>query len=57
MLEDSITFNLEPARANASITSLKLKYNINTFSKLSAKSLELNDIATVTITLDHAIAF
>ena len=50
-------FQLGTSRANASITSLKLKYNINTFEELSAKSLELNDIATVTITLDHAIAF
>lgn len=50
-------FQLGTSRANASITSLKLKYNINTFEELSAKSLELNDIATVKITLDHAIAF
>jgi len=50
-------FQLGTSRANASITSLKSKYNINTFEELSAKSLELNDIATVKITLDHAIAF
>ena len=50
-------FQLGTSRANASITSLKSKYNINTFEELSAKSLELNDIASVTITLDHAIAF
>ena len=50
-------FQLGTSRANASISSIKSKYNINTFEMLPAKSLGLNDIATVTLSLDHAIAF
>jgi bifunctional enzyme CysN/CysC len=50
-------FQLATSRANASISTIKSKYNINTFEALSAKSLGLNDIATVTLSLDHAIAF
>ena len=50
-------FQLGTSRANASISTIKSKYNINTFEALSAKSLNLNDIASVTVSLDHAIAF
>jgi bifunctional enzyme CysN/CysC len=50
-------FQLGTSRANASISTIKSKYNINTFEALSAKSLGLNDIAAVTLSLDHAIAF
>ena len=43
------------SRANASISSIKSKYNINTFDLLSARSLGLNDIATVSISVDRPV--
>ena len=42
---------------NATITNIKYKYNINTFEQLSADTLELNDIAELTISLDKSIPF
>jgi bifunctional enzyme CysN/CysC len=39
------------------ITAIKSKYNVNTFEKLSASSLALNDIASVTLSTDQPIAF
>ncbi len=46
-----------PRRVNAQITSIKYKYNINTFDHISATELELNDICTVTVSVDRPIAF
>ncbi len=45
------------ARVNATITDIKFKYNINTFEKLSSRSMELNEIAEVTLSLDKSIPF
>lgn len=42
---------------NAQITHIKHKININTFEKLSASKLELNDLSVVTVKTDKAIAF
>lgn len=44
-------------RVNASITDIKFKYNVNTFEKLSTRTLELNDIGEVTLNLGKAIPF
>ena len=45
------------ARVNATLTDIKFKYNINTFEHLSGRSLELNEIAELTLSLDKAIPF
>ncbi|MCH7741877.1 MAG: sulfate adenylyltransferase subunit CysN [Proteobacteria bacterium] len=45
------------ARVNATLTDIKYKYNINTFEHLSSRSLELNEIAELTLSLDKAIPF
>ena len=50
-------FQLASSRTNAAITAIKFKYNVNTFEKLSASSLTLNDIASVTLSTDQPIAF
>ncbi|MCB1672376.1 MAG: sulfate adenylyltransferase subunit CysN [Gammaproteobacteria bacterium] len=44
-------------RVNATVTEIKYKYNINTFEKLQSRSLELNDIGKVTVSLDQPIPF
>lgn len=44
-------------RVTATITDIKYKYNVNTFEKLSSRSLELNEIGEVTLSLDKAIPF
>lgn len=44
-------------RVNATITEIKHRYNINTFEKLSARELNLNDIAEVKVSLDKPIPF
>jgi bifunctional enzyme CysN/CysC len=44
-------------RVNATITDIKHRYNINTFDKLSARDLKLNDIAEIKISLDKPIPF
>ncbi|MBT8146286.1 MAG: sulfate adenylyltransferase subunit CysN [Gammaproteobacteria bacterium] len=44
-------------RVNATITEIKYKYNINTFEQLQSRSLNLNDIGEVTISLDQPIPF
>ncbi len=44
-------------RVKATITQIKFKYNVNTFEEMSSHNLELNDIGSVTISLDNAIPF
>ena len=44
-------------RVSASITDIKYRLNINTFEQLSARNLNLNDIAEVKIRLDKPIPF
>lgn len=50
-------FRLGTVETNASISSIKSNYNVNTFESLSARSLGLNDISTITISLDRPIPF
>jgi bifunctional enzyme CysN/CysC len=45
------------ARVNATLTDIKFKYNINTFEQLSSRSLELNEIAELKLSLDKPIPF
>ena len=42
---------------NAQITNIKHKININTFEKLSASKLELNDLCVVTVKTDKPIPY
>lgn len=44
-------------RVNATITAIKYKYNINTFEQLSSRSLALNEIGEVALSLDKAVPF
>jgi bifunctional enzyme CysN/CysC len=44
-------------RVTATITDIKFKYNVNTFDKLSSRSLELNEIGEVNLSLDKSIPF
>lgn len=46
---------LGTAKAGATITSIKYKYNVNTLAKLSANQLQINDIAEVTVKLDRPL--
>ena len=50
-------FRLGTVETNASISSIKSNYNVNTFESLSARSLGLNDISTITISLDRPIPY
>ena len=50
-------FRLGTVETNATISSIKSNYNVNTFESLSARSLGLNDISTITISLDRPIPF
>ena len=42
---------------SASITEIKHKVDVNTFQKLAAKTLDLNEVAVVNMSLQDAIAF
>ena len=42
---------------NAQITKIKHKININTLEKISASTLQINDLAVVTVKTDQAIPF
>ncbi len=44
-------------QANASLTNIKFKYDINTFEQLPGRYLSLNEIANVQISLDAEIPF
>ena len=48
---------LGSSQVNASLSSIKYQYDINTFEQLPARNLALNEIANVQITLDAAIPF
>jgi bifunctional enzyme CysN/CysC len=48
---------LGTSRVNATITSIKFKYDINKFEKLSSDSMQLNDIGELNLSLDKPIAF
>ena len=48
---------LGTSQANASLTDIKFKYDINTFEQSPGRDLSLNEIANVQITLDADIPF
>jgi bifunctional enzyme CysN/CysC len=48
---------LGSSQANASLTDIKFKYDINTFEQSPGRDLSLNEIANVQITLDADIPF
>ena len=48
---------LGTSQVNASLSSIKFKYDINTFEQFPGRNLALNEIANVQITLDSAIPF
>ena len=50
-------FQLAANRANATLSEIKFKYDINSFEHSPGKSLELNEIARVQIRLDKKIPF
>ena len=50
-------FQLAANRANATLSEIKYKYDINSFEHSPGKSLELNEIARVQIRLDKKIPF
>ena len=51
------SFQLGTSQANASLTDIKFKYDVNTFEQLSSRELSFNEIANVKITLDAEIPF
>ena len=53
----SYLMQLGSSKANATLTDIKFKYDINSFEHLSGRSLNLNEIAQVQINLDTAIPF
>jgi bifunctional enzyme CysN/CysC len=53
----SYWMHIGEARVNATLTDIKFKYNINTFEQLSSRSLELNEIAELKLSLDKPIPF
>ena len=50
-------FQLAACQVNASLSEIKFKYDVNTFEHLSSRTLSLNEIASVQITLDAEIPF
>ena len=53
----SYTMLIGSVKTVATITSIKYRYDINNFEKLSTESMKLNDIGEVTIRLDRAVPF
>ena len=51
----SYRLQLGTSQVNASLSSIKFRYDVNTFEHLTGRSLTLNEIANVQITLDTAI--
>lgn len=48
---------LGTSKANASLSEIKFKYDVNSFKKLQGRELSFNEIANVQITLDTEIPF
>ena len=48
---------LGTSKANASLSEIKFKYDINSFEKLQGRELSFNEIANVQITLDAELPF
>jgi bifunctional enzyme CysN/CysC len=53
----SYLMQIGTAQVNAQITHIKHKININTFEKLAASKLQLNDLCVVTLKTDKLIPF
>ena len=53
----SYLLKLGTSLVSAQITDIKHKININTYEKLSANTLEINDLCVVTLKTDHPIPF
>ncbi|MCH1557405.1 MAG: sulfate adenylyltransferase subunit CysN, partial [Pseudomonadales bacterium] len=53
----SYLFQLGVSKANATLSDIKFKVNINTFEQVPGRSLGLNEIANVKITLDSPIPY
>jgi bifunctional enzyme CysN/CysC len=53
----SYLFNIHTCQAVATITAIKYKVDVTFGTRLAAKSLELNDIAVVNISLDRLVPF
>ena len=51
------TLQLGTSKANASLSEIKFKYDVNSFEKLQGRELSFNEIANVQITLDTEIPF
>ena len=51
------SFQLGTSQANAGLSDIKFKYDVNTFEHLSGRELTFNEIANVQITLDAEIPF
>jgi bifunctional enzyme CysN/CysC len=52
-------YNLQlgTSKANASLSEIKFKYDVNSFEKLQGRELSFNEIANVQITLDAKLPF
>ena len=50
-------FQLGTSKANASLSEIKFKYDVNSFKKLQSRELSFNEIANVQITLDADLPF
>lgn len=48
---------LGTSKANASLSEIKFKYDVNSFEKLQGRELSFNEIANVQITLDTELPF
>ena len=48
---------LGTSKANASLSEIKFKYDVNSFEKLQGRELSFNEIANVQITLDAELPF
>ena len=51
------TLQLGTSKANASLSEIKFKYDVNSFEKLQGRELSFNEIANVQITLDAELPF
>jgi len=53
----SYVMQIGAMQVNATITDIKYKYNINTFEQLSSRTIDVNEIGEMTISLDRPIPF
>ena len=53
----SYVMQIGAMQVTATITHIKYKYNINTFEQLSSRTIEVNEIGEMTISLDRPVPF